>query len=156
MVGRIAAIVVVIVIGVMHRIHRARLVASGRHRRTETIVVVTVVARTVVVADARRHSDNHPALGARPVPEEADGLEVLEGGEAVELVTHFVVRHDCESAPSVDTAERDVHGNSLDAARTHFHVFFDVAVAVVRIEEERDITPIGVVSNVLHVVVDRD
>lgn len=76
-----------IAIGVVHRIHRAKFVTDRRHRRAETIVVVTVAARTVVVGDARRHRNDHPALGARPIPVEANGVEVLEGSEAVEFIT---------------------------------------------------------------------
>jgi hypothetical protein len=128
----------------------------GVHRRAETVVVVAVAARTVIVAEARRHRDDHPALGARPIPVEAYGVEVLEGGEAVEFIAQFVVRHDGEGAPSVNTTERDFQGDSLDMPRTHFHVFFVVDVTVVRIEEDRDITPIGVVSDVLQVIVDCD
>ena len=138
-------------------IHRGHgTVAGRRHRRAEAVVVVAVDARTVVVADARRHRDDYPALGARTIPVEVDGLEVLEGGEAVELIAQLVVRHDGESVSPIDKAKRDVHRDSLDAARTDFHVFFGVAVAVIRVEEERDTTPIGVVSDILHVVVDRD
>lgn len=155
-VGRIAAVVVVITVGVVHRIHRTGFVAGGRHRRAEAIVVVAVAAGTVVVADARRHRNDHPVLGARPIPVEADGVEVFEGSEAVELITQLVVRHDSESVSSVNKAKRDVHRDSLDAARTDFHIFFGVAIAIIRVEEERDITPIGVVSDILHVVVDRD
>jgi hypothetical protein len=158
-VGRIAAVVVMVVIGVVLRIHRGRhsgAVTRRRHRGTEAVVVVAVGAGAVVVANARRHRDDHPALGARPIPVEADGLEVFEGGEAVELVVQLVVGHDGEGAPSVDAAERDVDGDPLDAAGTDLHVFFGVAVAVVRIEVEGDITSIGVVADVLHVVVDRD
>ena len=149
----------VVAVGVVHRIHRgrhARTVACGRHRRTEAVVVVAVGARTVVVADARRHRDDHPALGARTVPEEVDGLEVLEGGEAVELIAQLVVRHDGEDVASVDAVQRDVDGDSLDAAGIHSDVFLGVAVAVVGIEVEGDVTPIGVVADILHVVVDRD
>lgn len=155
-VGRIDTVVVVICVGVVHRIHRAEFVAGGRHRRTETVVIVAIAAGTVVVTDARRHRNDYPVVGTRPVPVEADGVEVLEGGEAVELIAQLVVRHDGESVSPIDKAKRDVHRDSLDAARTDFHVFFGVAVAVIRVEEERDTTPIGVVSDILHVVVDRD
>ena len=154
--GRIATYAVVVTVSVVHRIHRAGFVTSGRHRRTEAVIVVAVAARTVVVADARGHRDDHPALGARPIPVEADGVEVLEGGEAVEFIAQLVVRHDGEGAPSVDTTERDFQGDSLDMPRTYFHVFFVVAVTIVRIEVDRDITLIGVVSDVLHVIVDCD
>jgi hypothetical protein len=87
--GRIAAVAVVIAVGVVMRIHRrrhARTVARRQHRRTITVVVEAIGARTVVVADTRRYCDDHPALGARTIPVEGDGLEVFEGGEAVELV----------------------------------------------------------------------
>ena len=149
-----------VAVGVVFRIHRrrrsARTMARRRHRRTVAVVVVAVGTRTVVEADARRHRDDHPALSARPVPEEADGLEVFKGGEAVELVAQLVVRHDSESEPSVNAMQRDIDGDSLDSARIDSDVFFGVAVAVVRVEVEGDVTPIGVVANVLHVVIDRD
>ena len=159
---RIAAVAVVVAIGVVVRIHRgrrravARAVAGRWHRRTVAVIVEAVVARAVVDRRARRHGDDHPALVARPVEVEADGLEVFEDGEAVEVVTQLVVGHDGEAMPSVDHVGRDFDGDSLDATRTHSDVFLGVAVAVVGIEVERDVTPIGVVADVLHVVVDRD
>ena len=157
--GRITAVVVVIAVGVVMRIHRrrhARTVARRRHRRTVTVIVVAIGARTVVVADTRRYCDDHPALGARPIPEEADGLEVFEGGEAVELVANLVVGHDGEGEPSVDAVQRDVDFDSLDSTGIHSDVFLGVAVAVVGVEVEGDVTPIGVVADILHVVNDRD
>lgn len=157
--GRITAVVVVVAVGVVHRIHRgrhARTVAGRRHRRTEAVVVVAVGARTVVVADARRRRDDNPALGARTVPVEVEGLEVLEGGEAVELIAQLVVRHDGEDVASVDAVQRDIDGDSLDATGIYPYVFLGVSIAVVRFEEEGDVTPIGVVADILHVVVDRD
>ena len=90
------------------------------------------------------------------MPAEADGLEVLEGGEAVELATYRVVRHDRVGEVTVDAIGRNLDGDSLDAARTYLHVFLGIAVAVVRIEEDADVPPIGVVADILHVVVDRD
>jgi hypothetical protein len=158
-VGRIASVVGVIAVCVVLWIHRrrhSRTVARRRHRRTVAIVVVAVDARAVIVARTRRHRDDNPGLSARSVPVEPDGLEVFEGGEAIEVVAEFVVRHDGEGVPSVDTMERDVDGDSLDAARIHSHVFLSVVVSVVRVEIQGDITPIGVVADVLHVVVDRD
>ena len=110
----------------------------------------------MIVARTRRHRDDNPRLGARSVPVEADGIEIFEGGEAIEIVAEFVVRHDGEGVPSVDTMERDVDSDSLDAARIHSHVFLSVVVTVIRVEVQGDITPIGVVADVLHVVVDRD
>ena len=159
--GRITAVAVVVAVGVVMRIHRGRHAGTvsrrrRRHRRTIAVVVVAVGARTVVVADARRYGDDHPALAARSVPVEVDGLEVFEGGEAVELVAQFVIGHDGEGVPSVDAIQRDVDLDSLDATGVHSDVFLGVAVAVVRVEVEGDITPIGVVADILHVVNDRD
>ena len=130
--------------------------ARRRHRRAVAVIVEAVCARTVVEADARRYRDDHPAFGARTIPEEGDGLEVFEGGEAVELVVQLIVGHDGEGEPSVDAVQRDVDLDSLDSARIDSDVFLGVAVAVVRVEVEGDITPIGIVANVLHVVVDRN
>ena len=149
-------------VGVVSRVHRrrrgrqARAMVRGRHRRTVAVVVEAVVARTVVVADARRYRDDHPALSARTVPVEVNRLEVFEGGEAVELAVQFVVGHDGEGIPSVDAIQWDVDLNSLDSAGIHSDVFLGVAVAVVRVEVEGDVTPIGVVADILHVVDDRD
>ena len=155
--GRITAVVVVIAVGVVMRIHRGKgTVARRRHRRTITVVVEAIGTRTVVVADTRRYCDDHPALGARPIPEEADGLEVFEGGEAVELVANLVVGHDGEGIPSVDAIQRDVDFDSLDSTGIHSDVFLGVAIAVVRVEVEGDVTPISVVADILHVVNDRD
>ena len=128
----------------------------GVHRRTEAVVVVAVAARTVVVARTRSDVDHHPRFGARPVPVEVDRLEVLEGGEAVELAAHFVVRHDGERAAHVEAVGRDVDSDSLDATRIDLDVLLCVVVAEVGLKEDVDVTPIGVVSNVLHVIVDRD
>jgi hypothetical protein len=126
------------------------------HRRTITVVVVAVAARTVVVARTRSDVDHHPRFGARPVPVEANRLEVLEGGEAVELAAHFVVRHDGECAVQVEAVGRDVDGDSLDTTRIDPDILFGVIVAEVGLQEDVDVTLIGVVSDVLHVVVDRD
>ena len=155
--GRITAVAVVIAVSVVMRIHRGKgTVARRRHRRTKTVVVEAIGTRTVVVADTRRYCDDHPALGARPIPEEADGLEVFEGGEAVELVANLVVGHDGEGIPSVDAIQRDVDFDSLDSTGIHSDVFLGVAVAVVRVEVEGDVTPISVVADILHVIDDRD
>ena len=155
--GRITAVAVVIAVGVVMRIHRGKgTVARRRHRRTITVVVEAIGTRTVVVADTRRYCDDHPALGARPIPEEADGLEVFEGGEAVELVANLVVGHDGEGIPSVDAIQRDVDFDSLDSTGIHSDVFLGVAVAVVGVEVEGDVTPISVVADILHVIDDRD
>ena len=100
MVGRIAAIVVVIAIGVVVRIHRWQImrvmavVAARRwHRRTEAVVVVAVVAGTVVVAQTRTDLDHHPRLVVVTIPAETQGLEVLESGEAEEISIQLVIRH---------------------------------------------------------------
>ena len=109
----------------------------------------------VVVRD-RTYVDDHPRLGARTNPAEVDGFEVFEGGEAEELVVHLVVRHDGESAVSVDAFGGDVNGNALDVSRTYLDPLFGVVVAFVRIEVEINAAFVGVVANVLHVIVDGD
>ena len=126
------------------------------HRRTVAVVVVAVAARTVVVAWTRYDVNHHPRFGTRPVPVEADRLKVLESGEAVELATHFIVRYDGERTVQVDAVGRDVNRDSLDATRTNLDVLLGVVVAIVGVKEDVDVTPIGVVSDILHVVVDRD
>lgn len=128
----------------------------GVHRRTEAVIVVAVATRTVVVARTRSDMDHHPRFGARPVPVEADRFEVLEGGKAVEVAAHFVVRHDGEGTVQVNVVDRDVDDDSLDATWTNLDILLGVVVAVVGVKVDEDVTPIGVVSNVLHVVVDRD
>ena len=128
----------------------------GVHRRTIAIVVVAVAARAVVVARTRSDVNHHPRFGARPVPVEADRLEVLEGGEAVEVVAHFVVRHDGEGTVQVDVVDRDVDGDSLDATWTNLDILLGVVVAVVGVKVDEDVTPIGVVSDILQGIVDRE
>ena len=148
-----------VAVGVVHRVHRgrhSRTVAGRRHRRTEAIVVVAVGAGAMVVADARSDVDHYPRFGARTMPAEADGLEVLEGGEAVELAANRVVRHDRVGEVTVDAIGRNLNGDSLDAAGTNLYVFLGIAVAVVRIEVDADVPSISVVAYILHVVVDRD
>jgi hypothetical protein len=100
--------------------------------------------------------DHHPRFGARPVPVEAYRLEILKSGEAVKLAAHFVVRHDGECAIQVDAVGRDIDSDSLDATGIDLDVLLGVVIAVVWVKENIDVTPIGVVSNVLHVVVDSD
>ena len=101
-VSRIAAVIVVIAVSVVVRIHwrhvvrmtRTRTVAwRRRHRWTIAVIVEAEVTGTVVVVDAWSHCDHHPRLVAIAAPAEADRLEVLESGETVEFVTQFVVRH---------------------------------------------------------------
>ena len=146
----------VVAVGVVHRIHRTRLVTWRRHGRTVSVVVVAVVARTVVVARARPDVDDHPALVARSFPEEGDGLEVFKGGEAVELISHLIVRHDGEGVPLADTVGRNLDGNPLNATGAYFHPFLGITVAFVGGEVEADITPVGVISDILDVVVNGD
>ena len=163
-VGWVATVIVVVVVGVVVGIQRrsavevSRRIATRRRRsdRIVTVIVEAVGVRAIVVARARRHAEDHPRLVVRSVPAEAHGLEVFEGGEAVELIVQLVVGHDGVDHPSVETVERDVDGDSLDASGIHSDVFLGVVVAVVRVEVEGDITSIGVVADVLHVVVDRD
>jgi hypothetical protein len=99
-VGRIATVIVVIAVSVVVRIHRRHVVRvtwamtwRWWHRRTIAIVVEAEVARTVVVADAWSNLDHYPRLVAIAAPAEANRLEVLESGEAVEFTSQFVVRH---------------------------------------------------------------
>jgi len=162
--GRVAAVVAVIAVGVVHRVHRRRYaravtVASrrrGRHRRAIAVVVVAVGAGACVDANPRRGTDDHPTLGARSSPVEADRLKVLEGSEAVQLVAHLVVGHDGERNPSVDAVHGDVDGDSLDATGVDLDVLVGVVVAVVGVEVEVNVPSVGVVADVFHVIVDRD
>ena len=102
MVGRVTAVVVVVCVGVVHRIDRvhavevSRRIATWRRRKNRivAVIVVAVWAWTVVVARTRSHVDHHPGLVVVTVPAEAQRLEVLEGGEAVQLIAELVVRHD--------------------------------------------------------------
>ena len=126
------------------------------HGRTIAVVVVAVDAGTGVVVHAWRCADDHPALGARSGPIEADRLEVFEGGEAVEFVAKLVVGHYGEADPTVDAVRWDADGDALDAAGTDPDVLVGIIVAVVGVEVEVDVPSVGVVADVLHVVVDRD
>ena len=157
--GRITTVAVMVTVGVVHRVHRgrhSRTMTRRRHRRKEAVIVVAVGARTVVVAYARSDVNHHPRLGARAMPAEADGLEVLESGEAIEFATYCVVGHDCVSEVTIDTVGRNFDCDSLDAAGTYLDVFLSIAVSVVRIEVDADVPSVGVVANILHVIVDRD
>jgi hypothetical protein len=155
-VGGVATVAVVVAVGVVMRIHRGHVVAGRRHRRTEAVVVVAVVAGATVVARARRHVDHDVVVRARAIPPVFERLEVFEGGEAVELTVQLVVGHDGVDPTRVGAIGRNLYFDSLNAAGVHFHVLPCVVVAVVGVKVEIYITPIGVVSNVLHVVVDRD
>ena len=154
-VGRVATVLVMVAVGVVMRIHRGHGTVR-RHRRAETVVVVAVGAGTAVVARTRRHIDHDVVVRARTVPPELERLEVFEGGEAVELTVKLVVRHDGVDPPRVGAIGRDLYCDSLDTARVYSHVFPCVVVAVIGVKVEIYITPIGVVSDVFHVVVDRD
>lgn len=98
---RIAAIGVVVEVGVVVRIQRTHVVEvswriATRRRRSDRIVPVIVEAVRIgamVVAHAWTDMDDHPGLVVVSVPAEAHRLEVFEGGEAEELVTQFVVWH---------------------------------------------------------------
>ena len=163
-VGRIAAIGVVVVVGVMVRIQRTHVVEvswriATRRRRSDRIVSVIVEAVRVgamVVANARSDMDDHPRLVAVAVPAEAHGLEVLEGGEAEELVTEFVIWHHRIDPSGIRTVSGDSDRNSLDSTRADAHVATAVVASVIRIEVEVEVPPISIVSNVLDIIIDSD
>ena len=87
-IGRIAAIGVMITVGVVMRIHGRHVVwivvtTGRRHHRTVSVVVEAVITRTVVTAHAGTDVNDHPRLVVRTVPAEPHRLEVFERGEAV-------------------------------------------------------------------------
>ena len=141
-VGRITAVGVVVMIGVVVRIQRMHVVevsqriATWRRRsdRIVTVVVEAVRIRAVVVARTRSDTEDHPRLVAIAVPAEAHRLEVLEGGEAVELR----------------------HCDSLDSTGADSHVLSAVVAPIVRIEVDEEVSPISIVSNVLDIIIDSD
>lgn len=100
-VGRITAIGVVVMVGVVVRIQRrsaievSRRIATRRRRqdRIVTVIVEAVGVWTIVMARTWRYAVDYPRFSARTVPAEADRLEVFKGGEAIELIVQFVVRH---------------------------------------------------------------
>ena len=162
-VGRIAAVAVMIAIGVVGWIHRRQvvrmMVRTGarrrrRHHRTIAVVVVAVVARTMVVTRARTDFDDHPRLVAIAVPAEAHWLEVFEGGEAKELVTYLVIWHHRVHPRGIRTVSRDADGDSLNPTRADPYIFLCIVVSIVRIEIDIDITSVGVIPNVLHIIID--
>lgn len=163
-VGRVTSVVVVVCVGVVHRVERvhavevARRIATWRRRqdRIVAVVVVAVRVRTVVVARARSHVDHHPRLVAITVPAEAHRLEVLEGGEAVEFIAEFVVRHHRVSPGRIGTVSRNADGDSFDSTGGHSHVLFAVVVSIVGIQVDEDVTSVGVVSYILDIVIDGD
>lgn len=154
--GRIASVVVVIAVGVVHRVHRMWLMTRRRCHWTETVVVVAIAARTMVVVRAGPYVDDYPALSARSLPEEGDRFEIFEGGKAVQFIAHLVVGHDSEGVSLADTIGRNLDGDSLDAPWAYLHPFLGVAVAFVGVEIEANAAPVGVVANVLDVIVDCD
>lgn len=101
MVGRITSVVVVVCVGVVHRIERvhaievSRRIATWRWRKNRivAVIVVAVIARTVVVTRTRTYVNHHPRLVVITVPAEADWLKVLECGEAEEFVSQLIVWH---------------------------------------------------------------
>ena len=160
----IPTIVVVIVIGVVMRIRGRKWTRSRtrtetrrrRHRRHETVVVVAVVAGPRIEARTRRQDRHYPSRIARTVPREANRLKVLERGEGVQVIAHLIVRHNRINGGRIQTIGHDVEGDSLDLARADLHISVGIFGAVIGIEVDADISLIGVISNVLHVVVDRD
>ena len=149
-----------IAVGVVHRVHRGRrhsgAVTGRRHRRTEAVVVEAIVAGAAVVAHPWAYIDDHPRLGARTIPVEGQWLKVLESGEGVEFATHFGVGHDGVGEGRVRSVGRNLDGNSLDAPGADLYILLGVGVAVVGVKVDVYVTPIGVVADVLHIVVDRD
>lgn len=100
-VGRIAAVIVMITVSVVVWIHRRHVVrvwtVSSRrrrwHHRTVAVIVVAIGAGTGVVTRTGTDMDDHPRLVVIAIPAEAHWLEVFEGGEAIQLVVQLVVRH---------------------------------------------------------------
>ena len=135
------------------------MVSTGRrrrHHRTIAVIVVAVGAGTVVVTNTRTDVDDHPRLVAIAIPAETHRLEVFESGEAVELIVQFVVRHHRVQHRGVGTIGRDANRNPSDATRAHFHVLIGIAITIVRIEVDIEITAIGVISDILNIIVNGD
>lgn len=156
-VSRIAAIAVVMGIGVVMRIHRRHVVRVTRTRmwyRTIAIVVVAIRTRAMVVTWARSDVDDHPRLVAIAVPEKAYRLEVFKGGEAEQLVIELVVRHHRISPCEIQTAGRNSDRNSSDATRAYSHILRAIAITVIGIEIDIEIATISVVSDILDIIVD--
>ena len=163
-VGRIATVVVMVVVGVVVRIQRLHVVevtwriATWR-RRSDRIVAVVVEAVRVgamVVARTRTDKDDHPRLVAVTVPAEADRSEVLEGREAIELAVQFVVRHHRIDPGGIRTVSRDRHCDSSDSAGADSHVLSAIVASVIRIEVDEEVSPISIVSYILDIIVHRD
>ena len=163
-VGWITAVQVVVMIGVVMRIHWrsavevTRRIATRRRRHNRIVAVIVEAIRrgAIVVARTRSHAVNHPRLVVRSVPAEADRLKVLKSGEAVELIIQFVVRHHRIDPRWIRTIGRNRDGDSSDAPRAHSHVLIGIAITVVRIEVDVEITTISVVSDILYIIVNGD
>ena len=163
-VGGIATVLVVVVVGVVVRIHRrsavevSRRIATRRrrHDRIVTVIVEAVGVRAVVVARTRRYAVDHPRFSARSVPAKAHRLEVFKNGEAVEFTVQFVVRHHRVDPGGIRTVGRNGDRNPSDTTRAYSHVFRAIAVAIVGIEVDIEITPISIVSDILNIIVDGD
>lgn len=155
---------VVVVVGVMVRIHRRSAIEvvrriATRRRRQDRIVAVIVEAvgvRAIVVTRARRHAVDNPGLGVWPIPAETDRFKVFEGGEAEKLIIQFVVRHHRVDPRWIRTVGWDGNCNPSDATWANLHVLLGIAVTVVWIEVDIEIATISVVPNILNIIVDGD
>ena len=163
-VGRIATVLVVVLVGVMVRIHRRSAVEVSRrittrrrrHDRIVTVIVEAVGVRTIVVARTRRYTVDHPRFVARSVPAEAHRLKVFKSGEAVKLIVQFVVWHHRVDPGGIRTVGRNGDRNPSDATRAHSHVLRAIAAAIVGIQIDVEIATIGVISDILNIIVDGD
>jgi hypothetical protein len=163
-VGRIAAVAVVITVGVVVGVHRShvvevsRRIATRRRRQDGTVAVIVeaVGVRAVVVARTRTDVDDHPGLVAVAVPVEAHRLEVLKDREAVEFVPQFIVGHHRIDPRGIRAIGRDGDGHPLDSTGADTDPFLGIVVTVVRIQVYEDVASVGVIADVLHIVVDRD
>lgn len=163
-VGRITAVGVVVMIGVVVRIQRMHVVevswriATWRRRSDRIVAVVVEAVRVgaVVVARTRSDVDDHPGLVAVTVPAEADRSEVFEGGEAEKLAVQFVVRHHRIDPGGIRTVGGDRHCDSPDSAGADSHVLSAVVASIIRIEVDEEISSVSIISNVLDIIVHRD
>ena len=125
-VGRITAVGVVVMIGVVVRIQRMHVVevsqriATWRRRsdRIVTVVVEAVRVRAVVIARTRSDTEDHPRR--------------------------------------IRTVGGDRHCDSLDSTGADSHVLSAVVAPIVRIEVDEEVSPISIVSNVLDIIIDSD
>ena len=163
-VGRIAAVAVVIAVCVVVWIHRRHVVWSvwvtarrrRRHHRTIAVVVVAVVTRTLVVADTGTYPDDHPRFVVTTIPVEAYRLKVLERGEAVKLTVQLVVRHHRVNPVWIHAIGRNAYGDSLDPTGRHPHALPGVVTAIVGIKIDVQVTSVGIISDILNIIVDGD